>query len=114
MAEDSLAGIGLILELLARENKKISEIADSLPKYIFIKEKTSFMGNVESIYEIIKQKFPDAKVNELDGLRLDWADRSWIHVRPSNTEPIIRIYGEAKSKDRIESLVADVISIIKS
>ncbi len=109
MAEDSLVGIALILELLAKENKKISEIADSLPKYVFKKEKIPASLDVESIYRKIKDKFPEAQIDEQDGLRLDFADRSWLHIRPSNTEPIIRIYGEAKTKDQIESLVTSIL-----
>jgi len=112
LAEDSLVGIGLILELLARENKKVSEIADSLPKYFQKKEKTAFLGNLDSIYKNVKGKFPDASADELEGLRLDWADHSWIQIRPSNTEPIIRIYGEAKSLERIESLFKDVMPLV--
>ena len=112
LAEDSLVGVGLILELLAKENRKISEIAETLPKYISKKDKIPFSENLDSIYEKIKEKFSDAKVNELDGLRFDWSDRSWIHIRPSNTEPIIRIYGEAKTEDRIKSLFKDAMFVI--
>ena len=113
LAEDSLVGIGLILELMAKENKKISEIADSLPKYFSKKEKINLLEKTDFIYEKLKKEFPDAEINELEGLRLDWADRSWIHVRPSNTEPIIRIYGEAKTQDRIETLFKSVIPLLK-
>ena len=51
---------------------------------------------------MLKYDITDCKINELDGLRFDFPDNSWIHLRPSNTEPIIRLYGEAKTKKRIE------------
>ena len=103
-ARDSLVGISLVLELLARENKTVSELADSLPKYFMKKENFRVSMDLVSIYAKLKEKFKDAKINELDGIKFDFEDKSWIHIRPSNTEPLARVFGEAKTQDRIDTL----------
>jgi phosphomannomutase len=103
-SRDSITGIGLILELMARENKPISKIIEEIPKYIMKKDKVTFSGNLELLYWKLKNEFHDATINTRDGVRFDWPDYSWIHIRPSNTEPIVRIIGEARTQDRIESL----------
>ncbi len=111
-ARDSLVGIALILELLARENNqkptKISEIVESLPHYFLKKEnfKLETLGadTLSTIYTRLKHIFKDGTLNESDGLKFDFDDKSWIHIRPSNTEPIIRIFGEAKTEERLDAL----------
>ncbi len=107
-ARDSLVGIALTLELLARENKNISEITESLPQYVMKKDKITFTGKLDELYENLKITFKDATLNTLDGVRFDWADSSWIHVRPSNTEPVVRIIGEAKEENRINTIFDQV------
>lgn len=111
-ARDSLVGISLVLELLARENKKVSEIANSLPKYFMKKENIPVKDELGKIYALFKNKWRDAKINDMDGIKFDFADKSWIHIRPSNTEPILRIFGEAKSQDRIEELFVEAREIL--
>jgi phosphomannomutase len=101
---DSITGIGIILDLMAKENEKISTIVDKIPKYTMRKDKILYSMNLEMLYWKIKNEFQDATINTLDGIRFDWADNSWIHIRPSNTEPIIRIIGEAKNEERINHL----------
>lgn len=105
---DSLSGIALILELMARENKKISEIVKDLPKYVMKKDKFTITEEISKIYQTLKEKFPEAKINTDDGMRFDWDDSSWIHIRPSNTEPIVRVFGEAKDENRINSLFKEI------
>lgn len=107
-ARDSLVGISLILELLAREEKKISEISDELPKYFMKKDQWPIGEDLQKIYIKLKTHFQEAKINEEDGLRLDFPDSSWVHLRPSNTEPLIRLFGEAKTEEGIESLFKEV------
>lgn len=107
-ARDSLVGISLTLELIAREEKSVSEIADSLPKYVMKKDKLTFSGNLNDFYEKLKITFKDTVLDTLDGVRFDWSDSSWIHIRPSNTEPVIRIIGEAKDENRINALFEQV------
>ena len=98
---------------LNKENKKISEIAKQIPKYIMKKERIKHKGNIENIYQELKSSFKAAKsINDLDGLRFDWNDNSWIHIRPSNTEPIIRIYCEAKKQNQIDYLLKTVEDIV--
>ncbi len=109
---DSLSGIGLILELLARENKKISQIVESLPKYVMKKTKVTFTGDLNILYKDLETKFNNASINTLDGVRFDWPDSSWVHIRPSLTEPILRIFGEAKSEERIDALFQQVNDIL--
>ncbi|MFZ2072535.1 MAG: phosphoglucosamine mutase [Minisyncoccia bacterium] len=107
-SRDSLAGIAFILELMAKENKPISVIIDDLPKYIIKKDKITFSGDLNSLYDSLKSEFKNATVDTLDGVRFDWPDSSWIHIRPSNTEPIVRIIGEAKDENRINALFKQV------
>lgn len=109
---DSLTGIALILELLALTKKKVSGLVDTLPRFEMMKDKFSFSGDLQAVYIKIKQTFPNAVLNEEDGLRLDFADGSWISIRPSNTEPIVRVIGEAKTKEQIESLVTQIKSCL--
>lgn len=105
LCRDSLTGMALILESLAIENKTISEIAASLPHYELIKTKMPFSGNLEETIEKIIGVFNNEIVDKQDGLRIDFPDRSWIQFRASNTEPIIRIFAEAKTKERAEELI---------
>lgn len=108
LARDGLAGMALILESLATDNKTVSELVATFPKYIFIKEKMPFTGNLDEAIQKVITLFPDGVVDTQDGLRIDFADNSWIQLRASNTEPIIRIFGEAKDKqsivDKIEKI----------
>jgi phosphomannomutase len=107
---DSFAGIALILELLAERNLKVSECVKTLPEYFMKKDKMAVSESVDlnKMYTQLKEHFPEAKTNEIDGLYLDFPDKSWIHLRPSNTEPIIRLFGEAKEADRIKALFEEV------
>lgn len=109
-ARDSIVSIGLILELMAREGKTISKLISEIPKYVMKKEKFIYSGDLELLYKKLKEKFIDApSVNNLDGLRFDWVD-SWIHVRPSNTEPKTWIISEATTEERVNELFAQVKS----
>lgn len=109
-ARDSLVGIAIILELLAHSNKKVSQLVGELPKYEMHKEKISFNGDLTNLYREIKNTFTDGLVNELDGLRIDFPDLSWLHVRPSNTEPVVRLIIEAKTKERI----VEILGVVKN
>jgi phosphomannomutase len=112
MARDSFVSIALILELLAERKQTVTECVETLPKYEVRKDKISVNGDLQEIYTKMKKYFNNCEVNELDGLRLDFSDNSWIHLRPSNTEPIIRLIGEAKTKERIEALFEEVKKLI--
>jgi len=109
---DSFTGLALILELMAERNKKISELLDEVPKYFIKKEKWPAGDNLNQIYSKLKLGFKDADMDEQDGIRFDFSDSSWIHLRPSNTEPIIRLFGEAKTEERIEQLFKETHTLL--
>ncbi len=111
-ARDSFVSLALVLELLATRSQTASVCVATLPAYIMRKDKMPIAGNLHSIYDKMKSNFKNAIVNELDGLRLDFADSSWIHLRPSNTEPIVRLYGEAKTQNRLDELFSETKDIL--
>ncbi len=105
---DSLVGMVLTLQLMAITGKTVSELVESIPRYVMIKTKFECPADrIARVLEATKQAYAGEKINDIDGVRVDFAD-GWVHVRGSNTEPIIRIIGEAGTKDRAEALIADV------
>jgi len=99
-ARDSFIGIALVLQYMAETGKRISELADDLPKYYIQKNKVECSRtDAMHVLETIKSKYSEGKINTEDGLKIDLED-SWIHLRRSNTEPIIRIITESKSKKK--------------
>jgi len=72
------------------------------------KDKMPVGKNLEEMYKKLKSHFKEVKIDEQDGLHLSFTDKSWIHLRPSNTEPIIRLFGEAPSENQIERLFSEV------
>ncbi len=103
---DSFTAIGLILEYMAESGKTISELQKEIPRYHMIKEK--IQGTQEKAYRIIRQlrkKYADkGEISLLDGLKISFKDY-WVHIRPSNTEPIIRLIVEAKSRSTAERMI---------
>ncbi|MFA6251165.1 MAG: phosphoglucosamine mutase [Candidatus Paceibacterota bacterium] len=112
MARDSFVSLALILELLAERDQTVTECLETLPKYEMCKDKVSVVGSLEEMYLKMKNHFKNGTINELDGLRLDFPDNSWIHLRPSNTEPIVRLYGEAQTKERITELFKEAHAVL--
>jgi len=105
LGRDAPVGIALILQLLTEENKPISAVAASLPKYVIVKDKLDRpKASLDSVYAALRGVFADASVDTQDGLRLSWADR-WLHVRPSGTEPIVRVIAEAPTENDARGLV---------
>jgi phosphomannomutase len=105
---DPFIGMGLILNLMAESGKKLSELAAELPVYHIVKEKyTVAREGLTKLFEALPARWPEAAVNRVDGLRLDWKDR-WVHVRPSNTEPVVRVIAEAPGAAEAEQLCRDV------
>jgi len=91
----------LLLTLLARDGRRVSELVAAAPRYAIVKAKAergtrNAERGLEDVYAALRKRFPEASVDTQDGLRLAWRDR-WLHVRPSNTEPIIRLIAEAPS-----------------
>ncbi|HMO35930.1 MAG TPA: phosphoglucosamine mutase [Gemmatales bacterium] len=101
---DPFVAMGLVLSLMAEENRPLSTLVDALPQYVIQKDKYEVDPlKLPALYESLIEKYPDARVNRLDGLRLDWPDR-WVHIRPSNTEPIVRVIAEAPRADQAAEL----------
>lgn len=109
---DSFTGLSLILELLAERNKTIGECIKEIPKYYIKKDKWPVGENLNEMYSKMKSHFGNAKFDEQDGLRLDLEDSSWLQLRPSNTEPIIKLFGEAKTQERIDELFEETKKIL--
>ena len=108
---DTLVGMALILEYLADNGKKIEDCAKEIGNYSFIKTKFQVTDiDLDKIEALLKEKFPDGKLNNSDGLRLDFDD-SWVLIRKSNTEPIVRVFAEAKSEQRALELIESVRNI---
>ncbi len=102
---DSMSGIAHILNMLAKDNRKIDQVMDSLPKLYM--DKTSFSSSgweIRNLFEKFKESFSPKTVDERDGLRMEFSS-SWVHVRSSNTEPIIRVIAEAKSSDDLKKIL---------
>jgi len=95
---DPFVGMAMILNLMADQGQTLSEIVASLPEYAMLKTKfTVPKEKLAAALDAIEKHWPDAKVNRQDGLRLDWHDR-WVHVRPSNTEPVVRVIAESPTE----------------
>jgi phosphomannomutase len=107
LGRDAPVGAALMLQLLLEEGKPLSKIVASYPRYVIVKDKLDRpAAPLDTVYEALRKAFPDAEVDTQDGLRLSWPDR-WVHVRPSGTEPIVRVIAEAPSADEAEKLVSD-------
>jgi phosphomannomutase len=105
---DPFIGMALILNLLAETNRKLSELVAELPVYHIVKDKYAVApDHLPALFDALTAKWPEAKANRVDGLRLDWPDR-WVHVRPSNTEPIVRVIAEAPKADDARKLCKEI------
>lgn len=111
---DSLVGTALFLSHLANQNKSVSELRATYPDYFASKNKIALTPalDVDHILATIATNHSDEEVNTLDGVKIDFAE-SWVHLRKSNTEPIIRIYAEAKSQEAANTLAQEFIEKIK-
>ncbi len=107
---DALVGIALILSYLAEKNIKLSELRKTYPAYYAAKEKIALTPemDVDMLLEKWAKQFPQENINREDGVKVDFDDY-WIHLRKSNTEPIIRIYTEAKSPEQAREIVEETI-----
>jgi len=109
---DPFIGMGLVLNLLADTGKKLSELVAELPAYRIVKDKYRVdRERLPALFAALEKRWPQAKANRLDGLRLDWPDR-WVHVRTSNTEPIVRVIAEAPQADEAERLCKEVGALL--
>jgi phosphomannomutase len=105
LGRDAPVGAALVLQLLHEENRSLSDIVAGLPKYVIVKDKLDRpSAPLATVYDALRAAFPDADADAQDGLRLAWADR-WVHVRPSGTEPIVRVIAEAPTDAAARELV---------
>lgn len=111
---DSLVGVALFLSHLAEQKMTVSALRASYPSYYMSKQKISLTPqiDVDVILEKIKDRYKSQQINTIDGVKIDF-ESNWVHLRKSNTEPIIRIYTEATSQIKADELANDIISEIK-
>lgn len=111
---DALAGIAIFLSLLANRSVKCSALRKGYPDYFIIKKKLAAENpyEVEMIMNRVREKFKSLNPDERDGIRID-SEKGWVQIRKSNTEPIIRIYAEGRSKSEAEDLVQSVSEVVK-
>ncbi len=111
---DAIVGIGLFLSLFCERNLSASNLLNTFPKYYMVKEKINLSKstNIDKIFNQIAEKYKNEKINLVDGIRIDFSE-SWVQLRKSNTEPIIRIYSEAKSEERSNNLISEIKTLIK-
>ena len=105
LGRDAPLGVALILQLLHEDDAPLSAIVGRFPRYAILKDKLDRPNApLDAVYAALREAFPDAEVDTQDGLRLGWPDR-WVHVRPSGTEPIVRVIAEAPSLEAAQALV---------
>ena len=112
---DALVGVALFLTLMAKSGKKVTELKAGYPPYAIAKNKIELTPeiNVDALLEAVKQKFAAEEITDIDGVKIDFADK-WVHLRKSNTEPIIRIYSEASTMEQAEELANQIKAVINS
>jgi phosphomannomutase len=110
---DALVGVALFLTHLAKKGKKVSELKKEYPAYAIAKTKVQLTPelNVDALLKAVKEKYANEKITDIDGVKIDFED-SWVHLRKSNTEPIIRVYSEASSMTRAKHLGDEVKKVI--
>ena len=110
LGRDSLVAIAMILNLLSNGSKSLSEIVTEIPKYIFVKDKIKIDDSIN--FDNLATVFNCDEINREDGIKFIWP-KKWIHIRKSNTEPIIRIFAEAKTVTEVNGLVQTLKDYLK-
>ncbi|MEE1207728.1 MAG: phosphoglucosamine mutase [Muribaculaceae bacterium] len=111
---DALVGVALFLTLLAKSGKKVSELKETYPQYAIAKTKVQLTDgiDIDAIFEAVKEKYADEKITDIDGVKIDFP-HSWVHLRKSNTEPIIRIYSEAPTMEEAKALGQTIKDLVQ-
>ncbi|MEA3495789.1 MAG: phosphoglucosamine mutase [Bacteroidota bacterium] len=111
---DSLVGVALFLTFLSKTGKNISELRSSYPEYYISKNKIQLTDKIDvnELLEKVKEKFKNQKINTIDGVKIEF-DNEWVHLRKSNTEPIIRVYAESTSEAKSIELAKKIIKEIE-
>ena len=112
---DALVGIGLFLTQLAESKIPVSKLRGMYPNYYISKNKIQLSSDIdiEKIFSVLSEKYKDEKITKIDGLKIDF-ENGWIHLRKSNTEPIIRIYAESQQEHEAHSLANNMINEINN
>ena len=110
---DALVGVALFLTLMAKKGKKVSELKKEYPQYSIAKNKIQLTPDidVDAILKAVKERYKSEKITDIDGVKIDFAD-CWVHLRKSNTEPIIRIYSEAHTIEQANKLADDIKAVV--
>ena len=110
---DALIGVALFLSNLAHKKMKVSELRATYPPYVISKNKIELSDPVliDKILEEVKKEFANERITTIDGVKIDFAD-GWVHLRKSNTEPIIRVYSEAATMEEADELAKKVIDVV--
>ena len=110
LGRDSLVAISMILSLLSSSGKSISDEISNIPQYIMIKDKIRVDDKID--FDSLETIFDCNEINKLDGIKFSWPNK-WIHIRKSNTEPIIRIFAEAKNQEEVDELINTLENYLK-
>lgn len=112
---DALVGIALFLTHLAKEKKRVSELRATYPSYAMTKQRIDLTPaiDVDALLHAVKVKYAAYEVTDIDGVKIDFPD-GWVHLRKSNTEPIIRVYAEAATTELAEQKASDIMAVIAS
>ncbi len=106
LGRDAPLGAALMLQLMHEEGRPLSQLKAERPQYVIVKDKLDRPdAPLDAVYEALRTAFADARADTQDGLRLDWSDR-WVHLRPSGTEPIVRVIAEAPTDAEARALIA--------
>jgi phosphomannomutase len=111
---DALVGIALFLTHLAKTGKTVSALRATYPAYYISKNKITLTEgmDIDGLLKKMEQKYQHQPYSTIDGLKIEF-DKQWVHLRKSNTEPVIRIYAEASSTEKANALAQEIISAIK-
>jgi len=112
LGRDSLIGAAVILNLLSNEKKSISEIRNNFPYYFIEKSKIKLPSNNMNISKKLKAYYENEKIIDIDGIKIEFKNDDWVHIRESNTEPIIRIIAETKSQKDTLALIEKIKNIL--
>ena len=110
LGRDSLVAISMILSLLSSSGKSISDEISNIPQYLMIKDKIRIDDKID--FDSLETIFDCNEINKIDGIKFIWPNK-WIHIRKSNTEPIIRIFAEAKNQDEVNELINTLKNYLK-
>ncbi len=114
MGRDSMIGIALVLQLMTARNKTISELVKTLPRYFIVKDKIDrSMVKVKDPIQMLTKEYATLKIDRSDGIKIFFTNKRWLHLRVSNTEPIVRIIAEAETRKSAEGIVNEILSKLK-